>query len=369
MSERTIPLLDLSPELKEIAEPAMEAIRRVIDSGRFILGPEVESFEQEIARYLGVRNAIGVSSGTDALVIALRALGVGPGDEVITSPFTFIATAEAVTRVGATPVFVDIDPDTFNMSPAEVEKAITRRTKALLPVHLFGQPAAMDELETIAEHSALLVLEDCAQAAGAKHKGRRVGTLGAAAAFSFFPSKNLGAFGDAGLIATDNDAVAEAATVLRVHGARGQYHHEAHGYNARLDALQAAVLRVKLPQLDARNEQRRGIAKRYDEALSKLKGISTPKTTGGVEHVYHQYTLRVHNGQREAVRRKLTAGGVDSQVYYPYPLHQQPLYREPARSLPEAERAASEVLSLPLWPEMDDTTQDRVISALRAALS
>jgi dTDP-4-amino-4,6-dideoxygalactose transaminase len=250
---RPIPVYDPLPEVEALWEELQAAALRVLRSGRYILGPEVEAFEEEVAAYLGVKHAIGANSGTDALVIALRALGVGPGDEVITTPFTFFATAEAISLVGATPVFVDIDPRTFNINPDLIPSAITPRTKAILPVHLYGLPAEMDPILEIARSHGLKVLEDCAQAFGATYKGKKVGTLGDAGAFSFFPTKNLGGFGDGGLIATNSDEVAERARMLRAHGSRRKYYNEAIGYNSRLDALQAALLRVKLPRVDAWN--------------------------------------------------------------------------------------------------------------------
>jgi dTDP-4-amino-4,6-dideoxygalactose transaminase len=342
-----IPVYDPLPEVEFLWPELEEAFRRVMRSGQYILGPEVEAFEEEVASYLGVKHAVGVNSGTDALVIALRALGVGPGDEVITTPFTFFATAEAISLAGATPVFVDIDPRTFNINPDLIPSAITPRTKAILPVHLYGLPAEMDPILEIARSYGLKVLEDCAQAFGATYRGKKVGTLGDAGAFSFFPTKNLGGFGDGGLIATNSDEVAERARMLRAHGSRRKYYNERVGYNSRLDALQAAFLRVKLRHVDAWNEARRQVASRYNELLAGLPGLVLPEVSPG--HVFHQYTVRVLGG-RDRVAEALAREGVGTMVYYPVPLHRLPVYAHMGAALPEAERAAREVLSLPMGP-------------------
>jgi len=363
---RSIPVYDPLPEVEALWEEVQAAALRVLRSGRYILGPEVEAFEEEAAQYLGVKHAIGVNSGTDALVIALRALGVGPGDEVITTPFTFFATAEAISLVGATPVFVDIDPRTFNIHPELVEPAITERTKAILPVHLYGRPAEMGPILEVARRHGLKVLEDCAQAFGATYKGRKVGTLGDAGAFSFFPTKNLGGFGDGGLIVTDSDEVAEWARMLRAHGSKRKYYNEAIGYNSRLDALQAAFLRVKLPHVDAWNEARRRVASRYNELLAGLPGLVLPEVSEG--HVFHQYTVRVLGGKRDEVQRALEGQGIGTMVYYPVPLHRLPVYAHMGLSLPEAERAAQEVLSLPMGPALDLESQVWVTKALEEGI-
>jgi dTDP-4-amino-4,6-dideoxygalactose transaminase len=360
-----IPVYDPLPEVEFLWPELEEAFRRVIRSGRYILGPEVEAFEEEVAAYLGVRHAIGVNSGTDALVIALRALGVGPGDEVITTPFTFFATAEAISLVGATPVFVDIDPRTFNINPDLVPSAITPRTKAILPVHLYGLPAEMDPILEIARSHGLKVLEDCAQAFGATYKGKKVGTLGDAGAFSFFPTKNLGGFGDGGLIATNSDEVAERARMLRAHGSRRKYYNEAIGYNSRLDAFQAALLRVKLSRVEAWNEARRQVASHYNELLAGLPGLVLPEVSPG--HVFHQYTVRVLGG-RDRVAEALAREGVGTMVYYPVPLHKLPVYAHMGAALSEAERAAREVLSLPIGPHLNPSSQEGVSEALKAFL-
>ena len=300
-------------------------------------------------------------------MIALRALGVGPGDEVITTPFTFFATAEAIMAVGAMPVFADIDAGTFNLDPQRVGAAVTPRTKALLPVHLFGRPAALDALGAVAERHGLHVVEDCAQSFGARFDGRMTGTLGDMGAYSFFPTKNLGAYGDGGLLTTDDDALADVARMLRAHGGTHKYHNEIVGYNSRLDALQAAILRVKLPHVEANNAGRRRVAARYNDALADLP-VVTPALVDG--HVMHQYTVRVRGGRRDAVQAGLSARGIQTMVYYPVPCHRLPVLAEhPQAALPEAERASAEVLSIPIWPQMNGDVQERVIETLRDVLA
>jgi dTDP-4-amino-4,6-dideoxygalactose transaminase len=365
----TIPILDLSPEVEFLLPDLMRAVEGVLRSGEYIMGPNVLALEAEVAEYLRVKHAIGVNSGTDALVIALRALGVGPGDEVITTPFTFFATAEAVSILGATPVFVDIDPLTYNMDPFRVEEAITLRTKAIIPVHLYGQAVDMDPLMSLASAYGLKVLEDVAQGMGGEYKGDRLGTIGQMGALSFFPSKNLGAFGDGGMIVTNDDHLADIARMLRVHGARKKYHNEVVGYNSRLDELQAAMLRVKLPYLEVANEGRREVARRYNEMLASLPGLVTPYEANYCRHVYHQYTVRVLDGQRDALQQALTDAGIATMIYYPVPVHKLPLYRDRDERLILAEEAQSQVLSLPIWPRMPIDTQRRVIEAIAAAMA
>lgn len=363
-----IPMLDLRPEIEAHWQEYMDAIASVLRSGQFILGPNVEAFEREVAAYLGVKHAIGVNSGTDALVISLRALGIGPGDEVITTPFTFFATAEAISMVGATPVFVDIDPKTFNIDPNLIEPAITERTKAIIPVHLYGQAADMDPILALARRYNLKVIEDAAQAFGGEYKGRKLGTLGDAGAFSFFPSKNLGGFGDGGLIATNDDEIAEKARMLRVHGSRKKYYNEMLGYNSRLDELQAAVLRVRLRYVDQNNAARRQVARWYNELLKDVETVDPPYEALYGRHVYHQYTIRVPAEMRESIRRWLAEHGIATMVYYPVPVHRLPAYDSIAVSLPAAESASEQVLSLPIGPTLCREHVEIVAQALQCAV-
>ncbi len=366
---RKIPMVDLSAQTDALWPELEKAVHDVLRSGRFILGPNVEAFEREAAEFLGTRYAVGVGSGTDALVLGLRALGVGPGDEVIVPSFTFFATAEAVSLVGATPVFADIEPTTFCLEPESVAKAIGLRTRAIIPVHLFGHPAEMDEIQSLAQSRGLAVLEDAAQGFGAAYRGRKIGGLGNAAAFSFFPSKNLGAFGEAGLIATNDAAVADAVKCLRAHGSRERYVHTEIGYNARLDEIQAALLRVKLPHVAKWNVERRRVAAAYDASLSGVEGVTVPRVAPGCTHVFHQYTLRVPPAKRAALQKALEAAGIASQIYYPIPNHALPMYAKTAPQLPETDAAAREVLSLPIYPELSDAdvadTAKRLLAALR----
>ncbi len=371
-----IPILDLAPEIDELWGDLQEAMQRVLRSGHFIMGPEVEAFEREIAAFLGVEHAVAVNSGTDALFITLRALGVSPGDEVITTPFTFVASAEAISLIGAVPIFADIDPSTLNLDSDQVAAKISPRTKAIIPVHLFGQSCEMDPLLALAQRNQLVVLEDVAQAMGGRYRGRMLGTIGAGGAFSFFPSKNLGAFGDGGLITTDDARVAEISAMLRAHGSKRRYFNELLGYNSRLDALQAAMLRVKLPHLDRANAGRRAAAARYDALLSRGafapgeagSGVVTPRPPAHIDHVYHQYTIRIPNGLRDSVHEKVAADGIATMIYYPVPAHRLPVYAHLEVSCPLAEAAAREVLSLPIWPQITADTQERVVESLRSAL-
>lgn len=381
-----IPILDLTPEIDALWDELTAATQRVMRSAHFIMGPEVTAFESEVAAYLGTQHAIAVNSGTDALVIGLRALGIGPGDEVITTPFTFFATAESISLLGATPIFVDVDPDTFNIDPAKLEAAITPRTRAIMPVHLYGQPCAMTQLVDIARRHGLKIIEDCAQSFGARYSGdcagchgancdsevraalvgKQTGTMGDVGAYSFFPSKTLGAYGDGGLLVTDDDAVAEHARMLRVHGAKKKYHNEVVGYNSRLDAMQAAILRVKLPHLDANTQGRRRVAARYTDALGDIDGLIAPPVTEG--HVFHQYTIRVLEGRRDALSEALGALDIQTMIYYPIPQDRLPIYAGKHPANPISDQLAGEVLSLPIWPQMTDDVQDRVIEAVRQAM-
>lgn len=364
-----IPVCDLQPGIQAHWDEFMEAFASVLRSGQFIMGPNVQAFEEEVAAYHGVKHAIGVNSGTDALFISLRALGIGPGDEVITTPFTFFATGEAISHVGATPVFVDIDPVTYNIDPNLIEAAITPRTKAILPVHLYGQAADMDPIVALAEKHDLKIVEDVAQAMGGRYKGRLLGTIGDAGAFSFFPTKTLGGFGDGGMITTNDDEVAEMARMLRTHGSKKKYYNEMIGYNSRLDELQAALLRIKLRELDTANEQRRAAAARYRELLGDTAGIELPAEAADVYHVYHQYTIRIKDRSRDQLQEALAAQGVSTMVYYPVPVHRLPVYDATSPTLSYAEAAAGQVLSLPMWAGMDEDTQERVAAALVRALS
>lgn len=362
-----IPILDLTEQYRSIKPEIDAAVGAVLAGGHYIMGPNVKALEREIAAYVGARHAVALNSGTDALHLALRALGIGPGDEVITSPFTFVATTEAIGIVGARPVFVDIDPATFALDPALVETAITPRTKAILPVHLYGLPAPMHEITAIARRHGLFVVEDCAQAIGATVDGRHAGTFGDVGCFSFFPSKNLGACGDGGMLTTDSASIVERVQMLRAHGGRVKYHHEVLGVNSRLDELQAAILRVKLPHLERWIAAREAVAQRYDRALREVEGIVVPARVLGARHVFHQYTVRV--AARDDVRAALEAGGIQTMVYYPVPLHLQQVHRDLGFSpgaFPHAERAAAEVLSLPMYPELSTADQEIVCATLRA---
>jgi dTDP-4-amino-4,6-dideoxygalactose transaminase len=363
-----IPLVDLVAQYQSIRDEIEQAIRGVLESGVFILGPNVAAFEAEIAAYLGVRYAVGVASGTDALLLTLRAYGVGPGDEVIVPAYTFFATAEVVSQVGATPVFVDIDPRTYCLDVKQLEAKISARTKAIIPVHLYGHPADMAPILELAKKHGLKVIEDNAQALGAEYRGRRTGSLGDAGCLSFFPSKTLGGYGDGGMVVTNDPALAEIVRKLRTHGWRVKYHPEVIGYNSRLDELQAAILRVKLRHLDAWNERRRKIAEQY-RALLAGNGIELPWEAPYARHVYHLYVIRVK--EREAVQDRLKAMGIASAVYYPKPLHLVEPYRDLGYgrgSFPEAERAAEETLAIPLYPEMTDDQIEAVASAVKDAL-
>ncbi|MCB0826007.1 MAG: DegT/DnrJ/EryC1/StrS family aminotransferase [Armatimonadetes bacterium] len=364
-----IPLLDLQPEIKEIRGEIMAAIENIIDSGQFIMGPDVKEFEKETAEYLGVKHAIGVNSGTDALVLGVRALGLQAGDEVITTPFTFFATGECISHVGATPVFVDIDPRTFNLDVAQIEKAITPKTRMIIPVHLYGHAVDMDPLIEVARKYGLTILEDTAQAWGSEYKGKKAGAIADAGAYSFFPSKNLGGFGDGGLFVTNDDELADTVRMLRVHGARKKYHNETVGVNSRLDTIQAAVLRIKLRKIDEWNEGRRRAAARYNEMLAGIEGVLTPVEAGYTKHVYHQYTIRIDGGRRDKVQAHLGESNVGSFVYYPVPVDKLPVYKDlPAANCPISDLCTTEALSLPIWPSITEDVQARVVELIKQAL-
>ena len=362
-----IPMVDLKTQYHRLKDEIDRGLAEVLESCAFVLGPNVREFEREAASYLGVKHAIGVASGTDALHLALRAAGVGEGDEVITTPFTFIATAEAIRYVGAVPVFVDIDPRTFNIDPTAIEAALTPQTKAVMPVHLFGQPADMERIQSICTHRKLALIEDCAQSFGATIQGRQTGTFGTAAGYSFFPSKNLGACGDGGLVVTDSDDLAETIRMLHNHGSKVRYYHDAIGYNSRLDEMQAAILRVKLRHLDEFNRGRRRVARLYSDLMDKLP-VETPCEDDIGIHVYHQYTLLTD--RRDAVMEALRHANIACAVYYPVPLHKQQAFAAECRglTLPVAESVAARCLSLPIYPELEEANIRHIVSVIRAAL-
>jgi len=359
-----VPVLDLSYEINELKPQLMGAFEQVLDSGAFIMGPNVKTFEKEIAQYLNVKHAIALNSGTDALLIGLLAANIGPGDEVITTPFTFFATAEAISQVGATPVFVDVDERTYNMDLTQLEAAITPRTKAIIPVHLFGHSVDMGFVMELAQKHQIHVIEDTAQGFGAEYQGRKAGTIGDIGCFSFFPTKNLGAYGDGGLLATNHDEIALKASMLRAHGSKKKYYNEMIGYNSRLDEIQAAVLRIKLPYIDKWNEGRKAASRVYKELLDGIDGLILPAEESYAKHVFHQYTVRITNGKRNELQAKLEEAGISTMVYYPTPVHQLPVYRSIGISMPKAEQLAAEVLSLPIWPQITREIQEYVSSKL-----
>jgi len=368
-----IPLLDLKAQYIPIKDEIRTALDEVIESQHFIMGPKVDELEKKIAAYSGVKYAIGVSSGTDALLIALMALDIRPGDEVVTTPFTFFATAGVIARLNATPVFVDIDPVTFNMDAAKIEQVLSRRTKAIIPIHLFGQCADMEPILDIAARRHVPVIEDAAQSIGAEYKGKRSGSLGTMGIFSFFPSKNLGGFGDGGMVVTNDDALGEKLRILRVHGSKPKYYHKIVGGNFRLDALQASVLNVKLKYLDGWSQGRRNNAAFYDERFRALdeKGlIKTPvpvyRTSGDKHyHIYNQYTIRAR--KRDELQEFLKANGVGTEVYYPLPLHLQECFRDLGQAkgaFPVSEEAADAVLSIPVYPELSQEQKEYVVAKI-----
>ncbi|MFA5072406.1 MAG: DegT/DnrJ/EryC1/StrS family aminotransferase [Nitrospirota bacterium] len=365
----TIPMVDLKIQYEALREEMNNAVLNVLDSTHFILGPQGKALEEEIAAFHGVTYGIAVASGTDALHLALRAAGINQGDEVITTPFTFIATAEAASYIGAVPVFVDIRPDTFNIDVELIERAITKKTKAILPVHLYGRPVEMDALMQIAKKHGIMVLEDCAQSFGAEWNGKKTGSFGALGCLSFFPSKNLGGYGDGGMVITDDKTLVERLLSLRNHGSRVRYYHDEIGYNSRLDEIQAAILRVKFKHIDEYNAKRRNNAALYNKYLSVL-GIETPSEQAATKHVFHQYTIKVKN--RDAVKKKLDAENkISSMIYYPVPLHLQAAYKDMGMrlgSLPQAEKVAQEVLSLPMYPELTEAQIKEVADSIKKAL-
>lgn len=360
-----IELVPLVRQFRSIKHEILNSVAETIDSGKFVLGPNVQMLEKEVADYLQVAETIGVANGTDALVLTLEAYNIGPGDEVITTPFTFFATAEAVSRVGATPVFADVDPETYCIDPASIEEKLTPATKAILPVHLFGQPADMDEIMNIAGKYGLVVIEDACQAFGAEYKGMRVGSIGHAACFSFFPTKNVSTIGDGGLIATSDKHLAERIRRLRQHGSTRKYYHDEIGYNSRLDEIHAAILRTGLRKIDEWNRVRRRLADRYREALKPLNTLRVDPAKEDRTHIYHLFCIKTQ--RRDRVQEALAQRNIHSGVYYPCPLHLQKAYAHLGYrpgSLPVAERLSEELLAIPMSPFLYESEQDQVIEAL-----
>ena len=368
-----VPLLDLNRQYQALKPELDEAVLSVMQSGYYILGPNVKAFEAEMAAYCSSAYGIGVANGSDAIYLALRALDIGPGDEVITTCMSYIATSESIVRAGAKPVFVDLTPEgTFNLDVNQIESVITPRTRAIIPVHLYGQAVDMDALMQVANQHGLAVIEDCAQAVGATWNGKKVGSFGDMGTFSFFPTKNLGAAGDGGLITTSNPELDARLRQLRVHGAKTRYDHTLQGINSRLDELQAAILRVKLPYIDTWNTIRRAIAARYTDAFSGIEGLITPVTDSRAKPVFHQYTLRVLNGQRDALREALQERGVPSMIYYPIPLHQQGMHSDLGYELgrlPIGEEVAGDVLSLPIFADLQAEEVDQVCQAVKEVMN
>jgi len=361
-----VPLLDLIRQYKSIEGEINQAIQTVLNHGMFIMGPELKQLETELADYCEVKHGIGVASGTDALLLSLRALGVGPGDEVICPTFTFFATAGVISRLGAKPVFVDIDEKSFNIDPDSIAKAINSKTKAIIPVHLYGQIADMDQIRALADKHGLPIVEDAAQAIGATYKGKKAGSFGATACFSFFPSKNLGAYGDAGFITTNDDKLADLLRKLRVHGAKPKYFHATVGYNSRLDTIQAAILRVKLNYLQSWHEGRRSKAAIYNKKLKDLSNVVTPFVHEHNYHIYHQYTLKVE--KRDELKDFLKSREIGLDTYYPLPLHLQECYKDlgyKPGDLPVSEKLALNVISLPIFPELTSDEQDFVVDSIK----
>lgn len=362
-----IPMVDLSRQFEEIKEEVCERITKILESSHYILGPNVQEFEKLVAGYTGVSDSIGVASGTDALHLAIEGLDIGEGAEVITTPFTFFATVESIVYTGARPVFVDIESDTFNIDCSKIEAKITPRTKAIMPVHLFGHPADMQRIMDIAAKYDLYVIEDCAQAFGAEFRGKKVGSLGDAGCFSFYPSKNLGAYGDGGLITLNDKNLSDTIRVLRNHGSKGSYIHDAVGFNSRLDEIQAGILLVKLKRIDEYNRKRREKAAVYTGLLSDT--VKCPAEKEGAYHVYNQYTIM--SDKRDIIQKRLKESGISSVVYYPKPLHLQSAvsflgYKE--GDFPCAELASKEVLSLPVYPELEESAVSRIAETIKGIL-
>jgi len=362
-----VPFVDLKRQYDSIKDEVNTKINKVLQNTHFILGENSDAFEKEFANYCGVKYGVGVASGSDALTLNLKALGIGKGDEVITAPNTFIATVDAISRNGAKPVFVDIDPETYNIDVAEIEEKITDKTKAIIPVHLYGQPADMDEIIKIAKKYDLKIIEDACQAHGAEYKGKKVGSLSDVGCFSFYPAKNLGAYGDGGMVVTNNEQIAERIKMLRNYGQSKKYYHDFIGYNSRLDEIQAAVLRVKLRYLDEWNDKRREHAKLYNELLENVSGIETPTEKEFVKHVYHLYVIRCKN--RNELQNYLSSKGVSTGIHYPIPVHLQKAYKHleyKEGDFPITEKYAKEILSLPMFPELTDEEIEAVVGLIRS---
>jgi dTDP-4-amino-4,6-dideoxygalactose transaminase len=366
-----IPLVDLKAQYNSIKAEIDQAISQTIQSSQFILGSEVKSFEAEIADYIGVKYAIGVASGTEALQLALLACGIKPGDEVITTPFTFIATVEVITQCDATPVFVDIDPATYNINPADIETKVNKKTKAIIPVHLYGQSTEMNPILELSKKYNLRVIEDCAQSMGAEYKGNKVGSLGDAGCFSFFPSKILGAYGDGGMIVTNNPEIAERIGMLRDHGRKQKYYYLIPGFNSRLDEIQAAILRVKLRHLTEWIALRQQKAALYSKLITRIDGVQPPYIAPDNHHVFNYYTIRIEKRKlnREKLQKHLSDRGIATAIYYPLSLHLQPAYAaldyQPG-DLAQSELAQEEVLSLPIYPELDEEQIEIVVESIKA---
>lgn len=357
-----VPVLDLKTQYRSIKEEIDAAIKGIVEGAEFVLGPAVRDFERRVAEYCACEYGVGVASGTDALLLALWAAGIGPGDEVITTTFSFIATANTISRLGAVPVFVDVEPDTLNLDVDQVEAAISGRTRCILPVHLFGHPADLGPLMKLAEGRELAIVEDAAQAIGARYDGKRVGSFGLAACLSFYPTKNLGAYGDGGMVVTNREDIAEQVDILRRHGGRRKYHADVLGVNSRLDTIQAAILAAKLDHLDDWNQRRRAVADRYGVLLAGVP-VRRPVERPYAHHVYHQYTIQTE--RRDELAAWLKKRGIGTMIYYPVPMHRQDLYTQGAPSLPVSERAAERVLSLPMYPELTEEEQETVALAVR----
>ena len=360
-----VPFLNLGAQYAALKHELLPAVEKALASAHYILGPNVAAFEQEVAAYTGAHFGIGVNSGSDALTLALRALEIGPGDEVITTPFTYIAPAESIHQMGAKIVFADIAPRTFLIDPKDVARKITPRTKAIIPVHLFGQAAALEELQALAELNGIQIVEDCAQAIGAKYRGKPVAGIGRLGCFSFYPTKNLGADGDGGMVVTNDEALAKRLKMLRVHGIERRYFHDLHGFNSRLDEIQAAILRVKLPHLDAWNNRRAAIAVRFSAGLANLL-VELPVTAPGNHHVFHVYAILTD--RRDELQKALADAGVPTLIYYPRPLHLQTVYADLGYregDFPVAEAVSRRILPLPMYPELTDEQVDYVTAKVR----